>query len=77
MKSNKNKKLAAYLMTMAMTTTMIQVPIIANGAETSGQDNGGLSWNFDDSSKVLDGWKFGGSYAYNGPAENVVNFDDK
>lgn len=75
MKSGKNKKIAASFMTIAMTTAMMQTPIIANAAETNNQGNG-LTWNFDESSKVLDGWKFGGSYAYNGPLENVVNFDD-
>lgn len=75
MKSGKNKKLAVSFMTIAMATTMMQAPIIANAAETNDQSNS-LTWNFDEPSKVLDGWKFGGSYAYSGPFENVVNFDD-
>ena len=73
MKSKKNKNLAAYFMTVVMTVTMVQAPITANA---SVEDEKGLEWNFEDSTKVLDGWKFGGSYAYNGSVENVVNFDD-
>lgn len=78
MKLKNNKKLLTYFMTMAMTTTMVQVSVIANAANIDGQNNTSnvLDWTFDDSSKVLDGWTFGGTYAYNGPSENVVNFDD-
>jgi len=35
MKSKKNKKLAAYFITMAMTATMVQAPITANAAVTN------------------------------------------
>jgi mannan endo-1,4-beta-mannosidase len=73
MKSKKNKTLAAYFMTIAMTATMVQAPITANAAV---ENEKGLGWNFDDSAKVLEGWKFGGSYAYNGPVEQVVDFDN-
>jgi len=72
MKSKKNKNLAAYFMTIAMAATMVQAPITVNAAV---ENEKGLGWNFDDSAKVLDGWQFGGSYAYNGPVENVVSYD--
>ena len=55
MKLKNNKKIAAYFMTMAMTSTIVQAPITANASVTNEQ--GGLGWNFDDSAIVLDGWK--------------------
>ena len=33
-----------------------------------------VSWSFDDSNE---GWNFGGAYSYNGPRDNVVNFDEE
>ncbi|MBS2904619.1 hypothetical protein KFV96_26255, partial [Klebsiella pneumoniae] len=33
-----------------------------------------VSWSFDDSNE---GWNFGGAYSYNGPQDNVVNFDEE
>lgn len=35
-----------------------------------------LTCNFHESEKVVDGWKFGVTYAYNGSFENVVSFGD-
>jgi len=36
---------------------------------------GNLEWNFDNSTKGLDGWAYNGGYQYSGPTENVVNYD--
>ncbi|MDB2153206.1 glycosyl hydrolase [Clostridium butyricum] len=33
-----------------------------------------VSWSFDNSNE---GWNFGGAYSYNGPQDNVVNFDEE
>ncbi|MEW9926141.1 glycosyl hydrolase [Clostridium butyricum] len=33
-----------------------------------------VTWSFDNSNE---GWNFGGAYSYNGPQDNVVNFDEE
>lgn len=43
---------------------------------TINEDVTSIAWNFDDATKALDRWSYGGNWDYAGVTESVVNYDE-
>ena len=86
MKTKKIKKILATAMTISTATTILPVSQVMadtnsesayyseNFSDVYGEVSNvtPIEWNFDSDAN---GWAYGGQWAYNGPTDNVVNYD--